>query len=39
MFPPVTRSQIETSIKIFIVLLIVAFIYSLYRMGDLIGWI
>jgi hypothetical protein len=35
----VTRPQIELSIKIFIVLLILTFIYSLYRVADLIGWV
>ena len=34
-----TRPQIEFGIKIFIVLLVLTFIYSLYRMADLIGWI
>lgn len=33
---PVTRPQIETSIKVFIVLLILAFIYAIYRVIDLI---
>lgn len=34
-----TRPQIEFSIKIFIVLLILTFIYSLYRVANLIGWV
>lgn len=32
----VTRPQIETSIKAFIILLILAFIYAIYRVIDLI---